>query len=105
MTIKNKYPFPRIDDLFDQLRGAVVFSNIDLKSIYHQISVKDEDIHKKTFRTRYGNYEFDVVSFGLANAPATFMCLMNSMLNKYLDKFVLVLMDDILVHSKNRKEH
>jgi hypothetical protein len=105
MTIKNKYPLPRIDDLFDQLRGVAVFSKIDLRSGYHQVRIKDEDIHKTTFRMRYGHYEFVVVPFGLTNAPTTFMCLMNSVLNKYLDKFVLVFVDDILVYSKTREEH
>ena len=84
-SVKNKYPFPRIDDLFDQMRGAKVFSNIDLIFGYHQVRIKDEDIHKKTFRTRYGHYEFVVVPFGITNAPATFMCLMNSVFSKYLD--------------------
>jgi len=105
VTVKNKYPFPRIDDLFDQMRGAKVFFKIDLRSSYHQVRIKDEDIHKTTFKTRYGHYEFVVVPFGLTNAPATFMCLMNSVFSRYLDKFVLVFLDDILVYSKNEEEH
>jgi hypothetical protein len=103
--IKNKYPLPRIDDLFDQLGGASIFSKIDLRSRYHQVQIKDEDIHKKTFRTRYGHYEFVVVPFGLTNAPVAFMFLVNNVLNKSLDKFVLVFIDDILIYSKNREEH
>ena len=86
MTIKNRYPLPRIDDLFDQPRGAMVFSKIYLWSGYHQVRIKDEDIFKTTFRTRYGYYEFVVMPFGLTNAPTVFMCLMNNVMHKYLDK-------------------
>ena len=85
VTVKNKYPFPRIDDLFDQMRGGKVFSKIELRSGYHQVRIKDEDIHKTTFKTRYGHYEFVVVPFGLTNAPATFMCLMNSVDEIFID--------------------
>ena len=103
--MKNKYPFPRIDDLFNQMRLEKVFSKIDLSSGYHHVRIKDEGIHKTTFRTRYGRYEFVVVPFGLTNAPATFMCLMNNVFNRYLDKFVLVFLDDILIYSKNEEEN
>jgi hypothetical protein len=105
MTINNKCPLLSVDDLFDQLRRVAIFSKIDLRSGYHQVRIKDANIHKKTFRTRYGHYEFVVAPFGLTNALTTFMCLMNSVLNKHLDKFVLVYVDDILVYSKNREEY
>ena len=105
MTIKNRYPLPRIDDMFDQLRGATVFSKIDLRSGYHQVIIKDEDIFKTTFRTRYGHYEFVVMPFGLTNTPTIFMCLMNNAMHKYLDKFMVVFIDDILIYSKYEEEH
>jgi hypothetical protein len=105
VTIKNKYPLPRIDDLFDQLKDAKIFSKIDLRSGYHQVRIKEEDINKTTFRTRYGHYEFTVVPFGLSNAPVVFMCLMNGVFREYLDKFVIVFLDDILVYSKSEEEH
>ena len=103
LTIKNRYPLPRIDDLFDQIRGAAIFSKIDLRSGYHQVWIKDEDIYKTAFRTRYGHYEFVVMPFGMTNALAAFMCLMNSVLHKNLYKFVLVFIYDILVYSKNKE--
>jgi hypothetical protein len=105
VTIKNKYTLPRIDDLFDQLKDARIFSKNDLGSGYHQVRIKDEDISKTTFGTRYGHYEFTVVPFGLSNAPVIFMCLMNGVFREYLDKFVIVFLDDILVYSKSEEEH
>ena len=95
----------RIDDLFDQLNGARMFSKIDLRSGYHQVRIKEEDINKTTFRTRYGHYEFTTVSFGISNAPTNFMCLMNGVFKEYLDKFVIVFLDAILIYSKIEEEH
>ncbi|RZC23713.1 Cytochrome b-c1 complex subunit Rieske-2, mitochondrial isoform B [Glycine soja] len=105
VTIKNRYPLPRIDDLMDQLVGACMFSKIDLRSGYHQIRVKYEDISKTAFRTRYDHYEYLVMPFGVTNAPSVFMNYMNRIFHPYLDSFVVVFIDDILVYSKTRGEH
>jgi hypothetical protein len=105
VTIKNKYPLPHIDILFDQLAGAQVFSKIDLRSDYHQIKIHAEDIPKRAFTTRYGLFEYLVMSFGLMNAPAHFMYLMNSDFMPELDKFVVVFIDNILIYSRSMEEH
>jgi len=105
VTIKNRYPLPRIDDLMDQLVGVEVFSKIDLRSGYHHIRVKTEDISKTAFRTRYGHYEYSVMPFGDTNAPGVFKEYMNRIFHPYLDLFVVVFIDDILVYSKSEEEH
>ena len=105
VTIKNKYPLPRIDILFDQLATAKIFSKIDFRSGYHQIKIRPEDVPKIAFSTRYGLYEYLIMSFGLTNAPACFMYLMNSVFMPELDKFVVVVIDDILIYSKNEADH
>nr|GFB51663.1 putative reverse transcriptase domain-containing protein [Tanacetum cinerariifolium] len=105
LTMKNRYLLPRIDDLFDQLQGSSVYSKINLRYGYHQLRVRDEDIPKTAFRTRYGHYEFQVMPFGLTNAPAVFMNLMNRVCRPYLDKFMIVFIDDILIYSKTKEEH
>jgi len=103
VTIKNKYPLPRIEDLFDQLKGACVFSKIDLRSDYHQLRIRPSGIPKTAFTTRYGLYEYTVMSFGLTNALAYFMYLMNTIFMEYLDKFIVVFIDDILIYSKSEE--
>jgi hypothetical protein len=105
VTIKNKYPLPRIEDLFDQMKGASVFSKIDLRSGYHQLKIWESDIPKTAFRTRYGLYEYTVMPFGLTNAPAYYMYLMNKVFMEYLDKFVVVFIDNILIFYKTEEEH
>src|SRR5262249_40843121 len=104
-TVKNKYSLPLVDDLLDQLHGAKVFSKIDLRSGYHQIRIKEQDVHKTAFHTRYGHYEFRVLPFGLTNAPAVFMRLMNDIMRPLLDKCAVVFLDDILVYSHSLGEH
>nr|DAD29947.1 TPA_asm: hypothetical protein HUJ06_031415 [Nelumbo nucifera] len=105
VTIRNKYPLPRIDDLFDQLQGVQIFSKIDLHSTYHQLKIKVEDAPKTAFRMRYGHHEFLVMPFGLINVPASFMDRKNKMFKLFLDQFVVVFIDDILVYSKSKEEH
>ena len=105
VMIKNRYPLPRIDDLYDQLRGAQVYSKIDLRTGYHQLRVRETNIPKITFRTRYGHFEFTVIPFGLTNAPTAFMDLMHRVFQPYLDQFVIVFVDDILIYSQSEWEH
>jgi hypothetical protein len=105
VTIKNKYPLPRIEDLFDQMKGASVFSKIYLRSGYHQLKIRESDIPKTAFHIRYGLYEYTVMSFGLTNAPAYFLYLMNKVFMEYLDRFIIVFTDEILIFSKMREEH
>ncbi|GKE70436.1 putative reverse transcriptase domain-containing protein, partial [Tanacetum coccineum] len=104
LTVKNRYLLPRIDDLFDQLQGTSIYSKIDLRSGYHQLRVREQDIPKTAFRTRYGHYEFQVMPFGLTKAPAVFMDLMNRVCKPYLDKFIIIFIDDILIYLKDKKE-
>jgi hypothetical protein len=105
VTIKNKYPLRQIEDLFNQMKGASVFLKIDLRSGYHQLKIRESNITKTTFRTRYGLYEYTMMSFGLTNAPAYFMYLMNKVFMEYLDKFMVVFIDDILIFSKTEDDH
>jgi hypothetical protein len=104
-TIKNQYPLSRIDDLFNQMKGAIMFSKIDLRSGYHQLRIKEDDIPKTSFKMRFGHYEFIVLPFGLTNTPGVFMSLMNGVFREYLDKFIQVFIDDILIYSRTMEEH
>ena len=105
LTMKNKYPLPRIDDLMDQLHGVALFSKIDLRLGYHKIRVKSDDVQKTAFRSRYGHYEYVVMPFGVTNAPALFMDYMNRIFRPFLDNFVVVFIDDILIYSRTREGH
>ena len=105
LSIKNKFPLPHIDDIFDQLKGATIFSKINLDSAYHQVQIAPEDRTKTAFVTQFGHFQFNVMFFGLTNAPATFQSLVNKVLGPYLGKFVIVYLDDILVYSCNEEEH
>ncbi|GJY02914.1 putative reverse transcriptase domain-containing protein [Tanacetum coccineum] len=105
LTVKNRYPLPRIDDLFNQLQGSIIYSKIDLRSVYHQLRVPQQDIPKTAFQTRYGHFEFQVMPLGLTNVPAVFMDLMNRVCKPYLDNFIIVFIDDILIYLKDEKEH
>ena len=105
VMIQNRYPLPRIDDLFDQLRGARVYFKIDLRTGYHQLRVRETNIPKTAFRTRYGHFEFTVMPFGLMNVPVAFMDLMHRVFQPYLDQFVIVFVDDILIYSQSEWEH
>jgi hypothetical protein len=105
VTIKNKYPLPRIEDLFDQMKGASILLKINLRSGYHQLKIRESDIPKTAFHTRYGLYEYTLMSFGLTNSPVYFMYLMNKVFVEYLDKFIVVFIDDIIIFSKTEEEH
>ena len=105
MIVKKKYLLPRIDDLFDQLKGSGIFSKFDLRFRYHQLRIKDVDVHKTTYRMRYGHYEFLVILFRLTHAPAAFMDLMNRVFRPYVDRFFMVFIDDILMYSKDQEDH
>ena len=105
ITIKKKYPLSRIDDLFDQLQGVAIFFKINLKSDYHQLRIKGEDVPKTAFKIKYGHHKFLVIPFSLTNAPAALMTLMNQMFQLYLDKFVIIFIDDILIYSKSKQKH